>query len=123
LDHKATRITLIVIMVCSFAIPIAVMATGDQRLGAILLVAGLFVAYRSLQLWSNLGRERDPDRERLAGARQNQSRTVMVPLLDENGAALDEAAAARALQQARLRAGPRDTVIGVQRRPSEIAPQ
>jgi hypothetical protein len=100
-DNKATRITLVIVVACSFIIPLAVLAMGDQRLGSILLLAGLFTAYRCFGVWTNLGRERDPDRERLASARQNQARTVMVPLLDENGVALDEASAARLLQQAR----------------------
>ena len=123
MDNQATRITLITTIICSFAIPIVLLVFGDRQLGGILLVVGLLITYRSLRALSNLGHERDPDRDRLASARQNQARTVMVPLLDENGVALDEAAAARLLQQARLRAGPRDTVIGVQRRPSEIPPQ
>jgi hypothetical protein len=122
-DNKTTRITLIVIVACSFIIPLAAFAMGNRQLGSILLLAGLFTAYRCFGVWMRLGRERDPERDRLASARQNQARTVMVPLLDESGVALDEASAARALQQARLRAGPRDTVIGVQRRPSEVTPQ
>jgi hypothetical protein len=123
MDNKAPRITLNVIIACSFILPLLVIAFGDQRLGAILLVAGLATTYQALRLRSRLSRQVDPQRQRIANYRRDQARTVMVPLLDESGVALDEASAARALQQARLRAGPRDTVIGVQRRPSEITPQ
>jgi hypothetical protein len=47
--------------------------------------------------------------------RHGQGQTIYVSLLDDAGVPLDEAAAAARLSKARMMAGPRDTVIGVNR--------
>lgn len=115
-------ITSITMIVC-FVVPLGLMIFTDLPYAGALFLIGLICAY---QVWRGRRMLEEIDdfdqageRQRRAAERQNRGTTIYVPLLDDAGAPLDPAAAERLLARARMMAGPRETVVGVERTPAD----
>ncbi len=101
------------IIVLAIGAPLGVMLL-DARLGAFLLLVGLFVAAAASRALANASVRSlmdDPlfDREQLARGERGQ--TVYVRLTDDAGRALAPEAAQQKLDDARRLAGPRDVIV------------
>jgi len=92
--------------------PIIVMIR-DVGLGAILLIVGLFFTIQCIRILQAIQIEGASEDQEALYRQQNQGRTIYVPLVDDRGYDLEPAIAEQRLAEARLKAGPRDTVIGV----------
>lgn len=113
---QAQRRTWRIMMVVVLVVPVLVMF-WNLRVGALLLLFGLFTAYRALRLINaSLRMEQAERNSRLEQTRANQARLVYVQLVDEQGVELPPDVQQAKLAQARLLAGPRDTVVGVKRK-------
>jgi len=95
-------------------IPIIVMIWSVQ-IGALLLIAGAFAAYRAIIYsgrtdWSNMG-----DVDLIAYGRQQsgKSQTILVQLVDDYGRDLSPNKVQQLMDEAYAKAGPRDMVVGV----------
>ncbi|HEY1017021.1 MAG TPA: hypothetical protein VGE07_30185 [Herpetosiphonaceae bacterium] len=121
MNAKVYRTTVLAMIAIAVIAPLAVMLLVDFNTGLIFLLFGLLYSVYTIvngKLLRSIDAEGERD-DRHAAARQNRGSTIYVPLLDDAGNPLDPAAAERLLARARLMAGPRETVVGVERTPAE----
>ncbi len=95
--------------------PVAVMM-WNLRLGVVLLLLGLIVAYQGSRMLRALNAEGAVQDQQYLYSRRDRGRTIYVELVDDDGNELQPSVAEQRLAEARLNAGPRDTVIGVRRK-------
>jgi hypothetical protein len=88
----------------------------NPQVGGILMLLGLVIAARCINLIRSMHMTNSVDDTTVLMARQNRARTIFVSLLDEQGQPLPTEIAQARLATAYQDAGPRDTVIGVQRK-------
>jgi len=109
---KTFFLTLIVLSVLA---PLALMFWNPQ-LGAIASFAGLAIAVRCMGMLRALQVEGSLHDQRALHTAANQAQTIFVQLIDEDGNDLAPEVAESKLAAAQFLAGPRDMVIGVQRK-------
>lgn len=89
----------------------------DPKLGAALLLLGGAIAITASRALSAASHQAALEREKqLWERRTNSSRTIYVQLVDDKGRDLPQRIAEKRLAEAQMRAGPRDTVVGVHHR-------
>jgi hypothetical protein len=103
------------VLVVAIVGPIAIMLWKPQ-IGGLLFLLGLFVAARCLYLIRTITTEGARQDQAQLYSRRDRGQTIFVQLIDNDGNDLDPATAQARLAAANLRAGPRDTVIGVRRK-------
>ena len=105
----------VVLMVAAIVGPIAAMIWWPQ-IGAILFFLGLAIVARCVYLIRAIHTEGAQQDQAQLYSRRDRGQTIFVQLVDDDGNDLDQATARARLAAANLRAGPRDTVVGVRRK-------
>jgi hypothetical protein len=86
------------------------------ELGPFALIGGLMTALGAATSMRRRGAYDAFEAERALQYHEVKGKTIFVQLVDDYGNELDRATAERKLAEARLNAGPKDTVIGVKRK-------
>jgi hypothetical protein len=102
-----------VIIFLSIIIPSLVMLRDIQS-GVILLLLGSWVSYQVIRSAARADQQEiDSEAKKLARHRAEQSHVILVQLVDQFGRDLPMREIQKRMDEARAKAGPRDTVVGV----------
>jgi hypothetical protein len=114
LKPSPQRIISLSIAALAVLVPIVVMF-WNLAIGGLLLMLGSYVACRAIILsrqtdWSHFG---DMELSKLERHKAQQSKTILVQLVDDYGRDLSPNKVQQLMDEAQAKAGPRDAVIGV----------
>jgi hypothetical protein len=117
MDDRVERRVLWAVLGAALLLPLVIIVTHPHY-GLYALLVGLVIATACGSLLRSLHAEGAIADQQALLSRQDRGRTIYVELLDENGRGLPPEEAEKRLAEARLRAGPRDTVMGIRHRRS-----
>jgi hypothetical protein len=113
MNKPSQRKFVYLIIFLSIVVP-AVVMLRDIQFGVILLLLGSWISYRVVRSAARANQQEiDSEAKKLARHRSEQSRIIRVQLVDQFGRDLPMQEIQKRMDEARAKAGPRDTVVGV----------
>jgi hypothetical protein len=117
MQENLSKRSVAIIFVFTVVVPLIVAITYNQYLGLVLFIIGLFISVQAYRVYNRSKMNdmiSDPSNPS-EGYFGNSGRTILVSLVDEHGRELPPKLAEQKLAEARAKAWPKDSVIGVKR--------
>jgi hypothetical protein len=119
LNFKPVAVVILFCLVC----PLLVFLFWSRLAGAVFFVLGIYVASRIYRVY-NRSKVNDMLSDSLPNGQTplgDQGKIIKIPLLDHEGHDLSPEVAQQRIAEAKAKAGPKDTVVGVRIRPEQKA--